>query len=72
MSVMSWQARQASDEVARLLQLIRRFVLELREPEQRGIAGPVVEARKRLVEQLRWRLAAVVRRAVAREVGAAV
>jgi hypothetical protein len=35
------------------------------------ITGPVVEAKERLVEQLRWRLAAVARRTVATEFGAA-
>ena len=66
-----WDTRTARREVTRLLQRIQRLVVELRELEQRGITGPAVEAKKRLVERLRWRLAAVVRRTVAGEVGAA-
>jgi hypothetical protein len=66
-----WDARRAIDEVTRLLQRIQTLTLELRELEQRGITGPVVEAKERLVEQLRWRLAAVARRTVATEFGAA-
>jgi hypothetical protein len=66
-----WDTRTARREVTRLLQRIRTLILELRDLEQRGVTGPVVEAKERLVEQLRWRLAAVVRRAVAGEVGAA-
>jgi hypothetical protein len=56
-----WDARKARHEVTRLLQRIRTLTLELRELEQRGITGPVVEAKERLVDQLRWRLATVVR-----------
>jgi chemotaxis regulatin CheY-phosphate phosphatase CheZ len=56
-----WDARKARHEVTRLLQRIRTLTRELRELEQRGITGPVVEAKERLVEQLRWRLATVVR-----------
>jgi hypothetical protein len=56
-----WDARKARHEVTRLLQRIRMLTLELRELEQRGITGPVVEAKERLVDQLRWRLATVVR-----------
>jgi hypothetical protein len=56
-----WDARKARNEVTRLLQRIRTLTLELRELEQRGITGPVVEAKERLLERLRWRLAAVVR-----------
>ena len=66
-----WDALKARDEVTRLLQRIQTLVLELRELEQCGITGPVVEARERLVEQLRWRLAVVARRTVATEFGAA-
>jgi hypothetical protein len=66
-----WDARNARQEVTRLLQRIRTHILELRELERGGITGPVVEAKKRLVDQLRWRLAAAVRRTVAGEVGAA-
>jgi hypothetical protein len=66
-----WDAREARHEVTRLLRRIQRLVLELRELEQRGITGPAVEAKERLVERLRWRLAAVARRTVATEFGAA-
>jgi hypothetical protein len=69
--VSSWDARKARQEVTRLLQRIRTLTLELRKLEQRGVTGPVVEAKKRLADQLRWRLAAAVRRMVAGEVGAA-
>jgi hypothetical protein len=66
-----WDVRKARHEVTRLLQRIQTLTLELRELEQRGVTGPVVEAKERLLEQLRWRLAAAVRRTVAGEVGAA-
>jgi hypothetical protein len=56
-----WDARRARHEVTRLLQRIRTLTLELRELEQRGITGPVVEAKERLLDRLRWRLATVVR-----------
>lgn len=66
-----WDAREARAEVTRLLQRIQTLVLELRELEQRGITGPVVETKERLVEQLRWSLAVVARRTVATKFGAA-
>jgi hypothetical protein len=69
--VTGWDARKARHEVTRLLERIRTLTLELRQLEQRGVTGPVVEAKKRLMERLRWRLAAAVRRTVAGEVGAA-
>jgi hypothetical protein len=59
--VSSWAARNARQEVTRLLQRIRTLTLELRELERRGVTGPVVEAKERLLERMRWRLATVVR-----------
>jgi hypothetical protein len=66
-----WDARKASHEVTRLLQRIRTLTHELRDLEQRGITGSVVEAKQRLLDQLRWRLATVAPRTVAGGFGAA-
>lgn len=45
--------------------------LELNELEQRGTTGPEDDAKRRALEQLRWRLRGVVRRAAANDFEAA-
>jgi hypothetical protein len=66
-----WDARKARHEVAHLLQRIRALTHELRELEQHGITGSVVEAKRRLLDQLRSRLATLAPRTVAGGLGAA-
>jgi hypothetical protein len=59
-------------ERAELVQLVRRIqalTLELQEPRRRELDHAGVEAKERLLEQLRWRLAAVARRAATDELG---
>jgi len=56
-------------ELVRLLRLIQALTLELQEPRRRELDHADVEAKERLLEQLRWRLAAVARRAATDELG---
>jgi hypothetical protein len=63
-------AGRARAEVIELVRRIQTLTLELRAPERRE-SGPQLEARKRELEQLRWRLAVAARRAAADDCGAA-
>ena len=58
-------------ELVRLLRLIQALTLELQEPRRRELDHADVEAKERLLEQLRWRLAVVARRAASDELGTA-
>jgi hypothetical protein len=60
----------ARSEVIRLIRRIQALTLELHELERRGVSRLELEARERTIEQLRWHLAAVARRA-ASDLGAA-
>jgi hypothetical protein len=51
-------------ELARLIRRIQTLGLELQEPRRGELHAPEVDAKQRMLEQLRWRLAAVARRAV--------
>jgi hypothetical protein len=56
-------------ELVRLVRRIQALTLELQEPRRRELDQADVEAKERLLEQLRWRLAAVARRAATDELG---
>jgi hypothetical protein len=56
-------------ELVRLLRRIQALTLELQEPRRRELDQADVEAKARLLEQRRWRLAAVARRAATDELG---
>jgi hypothetical protein len=53
----------------RLVRGIQALTLELQEPRRRELDHADVEAKERLLEQLRWQLAAVARRAATEELG---
>ena len=54
-------ARGSSREVVRLLEQIQALVPEIEELEHDGARDASLAAKKRALEQLRWRLAAVAR-----------
>jgi hypothetical protein len=56
-------------ELVRLVRRIQALTLELQKPRRRELDQADVEAKERLLEQLRWRLAAVARRAATDELG---
>ena len=56
-------------ELVRLVRRIQALTLELEEPRRRELEQADVEAKERLLEQLRWRLASVARRAETDELG---
>jgi len=58
-------------ELVRLVRRIQALTLELQEPRRRELDHADVEAKERLLDQLRWRLAAVARRAASDELGTA-
>jgi hypothetical protein len=61
-----------SGEQRKLAQLVRRIqtlTLELQEPRRRELHAPAVAAKERMLEQLRWRLAAVARRTATDDLG---
>jgi hypothetical protein len=55
--------------VVRLIAEIRTETLELDNLRRRGASAPELEAKERLLEGLRWRLAAVARRAAQGDLG---
>jgi hypothetical protein len=63
-------ARQRGEAV-RLVRRIQALFLELEELRQRDGRAPELPAKDRSLEQLRWRLAAVVRRSVRDDMDAA-
>jgi hypothetical protein len=65
----TWDARRAREEASRLLRCIQALTRELRSLDYRG--GPDVDLKERELERLRWRLAAVARRTVPGDAGAA-
>jgi hypothetical protein len=67
--VSTWEARRARQEASRLLRCIDLLTRELRSLQHRG--GPDVDLKERELERLRWRLAAVARRTVPGDAGAA-
>ncbi len=63
---------EQSSERRELVQLVRRIQtlsLEVQEAGRRGVDTPAVDAKKRMLEQLRWRLAAVARRTATDRLG---
>jgi hypothetical protein len=58
-------------ELIRLVRRIQALTLELRELEQRAPSIPELHAKEQTLEQLRWRLAVVARRAATDDLGAA-
>jgi hypothetical protein len=56
--------------VVRLIAEIQAEPLELDNLRRRGASAPELEAKKRLLERLRWRLAAIARRAAQGDLGA--
>jgi hypothetical protein len=63
------EPRAERAELVRLVRRIQALTLELQEPRRRELDQTDVEAKARLLEQLRWRLAAVARRAAIDELG---
>ncbi len=60
-----------NEEVARLLRQIQTLMLDLAEQEQRATPDAELDANKRALEQLRWRLAAASRRTAHEDLGSA-
>jgi hypothetical protein len=58
-------------ELVRLVRRIQALTLELHELRQRAGEISELDAKERTLEQLRWRLAAVARRAATDDLGAA-
>jgi hypothetical protein len=58
-------------EVLRLIRCIQSLTLELTRLRRLDGAEPELKAKERVLEQLRWRLAVVARRAATNDVGAA-
>jgi hypothetical protein len=58
-------------ELVRLVRRIQALTLELHELRQHATSTPELAAKERALEQLRWRMAAVARRAATDDLGAA-
>ncbi len=56
-------------ELVRLVRRIQTLALEVQEARRRGVDTPAVDAKERMLEQLRWRLAAVARRTATDRLG---
>ena len=56
-------------ELVRLVRRIQALTFELQEPRRRELDDADVEVKERLLEQLRWQLAAVARHAATEELG---
>ena len=65
----SSEPRAERAELVRLVRRIHALTLELQEPRRRELDQADVEPKERLLEQPRWRLAAVARRAATDELG---
>ena len=63
------ESRAERSELVRLVRRIETLTLELQEPRRRELDHADVEAKERLLVQLRWQLAAVARRAATDELG---
>jgi hypothetical protein len=61
----------AGDDVLRLLRRIQAGKIELENLERRRASATELQARERALEQLRWQLAAVVRRSAHDDLGTA-
>jgi hypothetical protein len=61
--------RAERSELVRLVLQIQALTLELEEDRRRELDHTDVETKQRLLEQLRWRLAAVARRTATDELG---
>ncbi len=70
-SVNRSEPRGERGELLRLIRRIQALTLELNTLRQLDGADPELQVRERALEQLRWRLAVVARRAAANDVGAA-
>jgi hypothetical protein len=64
-----FEPRRPRRDVAQLLRQIRALTLELRTLRLRGTKAPDLRDKERALEQLRWRLAVVARRAAVDEGG---
>jgi hypothetical protein len=69
--VRPFEPRPERRELVRLVRRIQAVTLELHERRHREGDTPELEAKQRTLEQLRWRLAAVARRAAKDDQGAA-
>jgi hypothetical protein len=69
--VSPYEPRGERREIVRLVRQIQALTLELHELQQREGGTPELHARERTLEQLRWRLAAVARRAATDDLDAA-
>jgi DNA-binding PadR family transcriptional regulator len=58
----TFPAPSGNREVTRLLEQIQALVPEIKELERRGAGDADLAAKRRALERLRWRLAAVARR----------
>ena len=70
-SVNRFEPRGERRELLRLIRRIQALTLEIKTLRQHAEADPALPAKERTLEQLRWRLAVVARRAAANDVGAA-
>jgi hypothetical protein len=59
----TFERRRAEREVIRLIGRIRSLAAELEDLRRRKPRDPAVRAKERALDELRWRLAAVARRA---------
>jgi hypothetical protein len=64
-----FEPRGERRELVRLVRQIQSLTLELQETRGRELHTPEVAAKERMLEQLRWRLAAVARRAATDDLG---
>jgi hypothetical protein len=65
------EPRRERRELVRLVRRIQALTLELHELDQREGGSAELQAKQRALEQLRWRLAALARRAASDDLGAA-
>jgi hypothetical protein len=69
--VSRFEPRGEGRELVRLVRRIQALTLELHELQQREGGTPDLHAKERTLEQLRWRLATVARRAARDDLDAA-
>ncbi len=63
------QGRTAGGELLQVIRAIQELTLELPQLRHEERSGPELEAKRHSLEQLRWRLATVARRAATDELG---
>jgi hypothetical protein len=64
-----YQRRTAGGELRQVIRAIQELTLELAQLRHEEHSGPELEAKEHTLEQLRWRLATVARRAATDEIG---